>query len=165
MTCLLVPLFVSLAYGAANHSKFSCAITQGIYTSKAESGLKLTFHKINKYRGWPSNVALEVSSLKSGNRYWFLFDTGSSVFISLISTTNITERGWSPPSHDDGKRPLGEGFYYAFNQSLDYIYSLPEAKSMAPHFIFIPQLPSMLWNKASPRERIPQAFLILSRCK
>jgi hypothetical protein len=165
LTCLLIPLFVNRAYGAKDHSNLTCAITKGIYTSKADSALRVTFSKIKNHPGWVSNVALEVTSLKSDSHYWFLFDRGSSDLISVISTTNIMRPGWSPPSPDDGNRPLGSGFYYAFGTHLNYIYATPEAGSIAPHFIFIPALPGMLWNKASPRERIPQALFVLSRCK
>jgi hypothetical protein len=61
LTLLLITLFVSSTYGATRSSKPSCIITKGIYTSKAESGLKLTFHKIEKQRGWQSNIAIKVS--------------------------------------------------------------------------------------------------------
>jgi hypothetical protein len=167
-TLLLISLSVSSTYGAAQSSELSCAITKGIYTSKAESGLKLTFHKIDKYPGWPSNVAIKVNSSKTGNKQWFLFEKNVSSMISLVFAGKVTQSGWSPPSHDSSKQfqKVGTqaGTYYAFNSSLNYIYSLPDAKSKAPYLILMPYLPDIFWTPIHP-EHVTEAFFVLSKCK
>jgi hypothetical protein len=48
----------------------------------------------------------------AGLAYWFLFDEGSARYINLISTTDVTLKGWEPPMDAKGGRPLGEMHYF-----------------------------------------------------
>jgi hypothetical protein len=140
-----------------------CPLVQARYAA-SDNQVTARFHAIGRRPGWRSDVALGVRSAPGRPEHWFLFDRGAARRINLISTTDVTKRGWQPPSPDGGARPLGEMTYLAADARKAVIAALPTSASPAPRLIVLPELPEVLARRASPAEDATQPILSFVRC-
>ena len=118
------------------------------------------FTPIEKQADWIWNTALFVHSMQSGRTYWFLADQGSSGYIYLYSTRDVTQAGWKarePDSADYGPlvSPLGGNTFMSADKDLKFFGSFPDQTDLAPEYILLPDLPSIMkWQQ----DEVPQGL-------
>lgn len=83
----------------------ACPTAKARYQLMDAPGFTAGFLAQPSHEGWLTDVAFFVRSAPSGKTYWFLFDRGSARYINMISTTDVTAPGWTPPDADGGPRP------------------------------------------------------------
>lgn len=152
------------SHGVADAPSESCPIEKAQYRSLDGQAITAEFRAIGDHRGWPSDLALEIHT-PAHETYWFLYDRGAARYITLISTTDVTQPGWAPPPHDGGERPLGEMHYIAADSRLRIDQTLPDAGDQAPFYILLPDFPEILAHRASPAESVSLSFLGLVDCE
>ena len=157
-------LFVSTPALAAK----TCSVANARYVSMADQQWSAGFTPIHKDRNWISDVALFVTSLRSGRTYWFMFDAGSARYVNLISTFDVTKPGWHPPGPDGpaSERPFGQMHYLSTDADLTFSLDIPFQKTPAPTYILLPDLSEWGWYRLPPMEResAPLAFFKLQSC-
>lgn len=146
------------------HAAQPCRITDARYEMIGNRDVSAGFKLIKLPDGWASDLALFIKTPR-GQTYWFLFDVGTARYINLISTTNVEEASWTPPSADGGQRPLSEMHFLAANKALLVAPSIPKSHDQAPDYILLPDLSEVLAYRAEPRENIPTGFFSVTRCQ
>jgi len=141
----------------------ACPVEQAHYVMDGQPGVEAGFRPVGRYKGWISDVAFFVRT--PARTDYFLFDQGSAPYVSLISTTDVTEVGWAPPDPDGGVRPLGGMTYYSLHADRSFYQNvIPKAGEEAPAQIFLPDLAEIMWYRGEPRQSVPHAFLTLVQC-
>ena len=153
-------LFPSLSQAAPQ-----CKVDHAEYVMTGRPDITAGFRAIPHLKGWVSDVALYVDFHRTGQRYWFLFDQGSSHYITLISTDNVNAPSWSPPSADGGHRPLGSMTYWSSKDGLTYPLVVPKNDQEADKIILLPDLSEIMWYRASPRVDVPTSAFMLRKCR
>jgi hypothetical protein len=166
MLAFFLWLAVSMAVGPGSAGALpeSCPMEKAQYRSMDSQDITAELRTIGDHPGWPSDLALEIHT-PAHETYWFLFDRGAARYINLISTTDVTQSGWAPPSHDGGKRPLGDMHYVAADSRLRIDQMVPDAGDEAPFYILLPDFPEILAHRASPAESVSLSFLRFAACE
>jgi len=139
-----------------------CPIERAHYAYSEGPG-SADFKVLSQVDGFASPVALHLNL--SGTRdLWFLFDQGSARYVSLISVTDPTVPGWSPPDPDGGHRPIRDQKFFAWNDDLKIQEAMPQPGSPAPTYILVPDLPETLQYGVSERMAIGAGIFKLNRC-
>lgn len=145
----LVPvacLFFSVSF-QANASFTTCPVGDANYSYTNGRG-RAEFVKIPKVFGIASQLAFHVTfHTQSGDHdYWFLFDSGNARFIPLVSTTDVRQPDWVPPSPDSNRsRPLVSApNFYAWSDDMKIMSTPPQIGTPAPEHIFLPGLADTL---------------------
>lgn len=139
-----------------------CPIERAHYAYSEGPG-SADFKVLSHVDGFASPVALHLNL--SGTRdLWFLFDQGSARYVSLISVTDPTVPGWSPPDPDGGHRPIRDQKFFAWNGDLKIQEAMPQPRSRAPTFVLVPDLPETLQYGVSERMVIGAGIFKLNHC-
>lgn len=146
-------------------AKPTCDIEHTSYAMAGRPDVEAGFRRVPKARGWISDLAFYVKAGPEGPKSWFLFDQGSSRYVSLISTEDVTKAQWHPPEGDKGPRPLGSMHFLSSADTRTWSISVPDSRSKAPKFILLPDLSEVLWYRANPRADVPTAVLEAKGCK
>ena len=157
-------LYANTGFAAPGTALPSCTVARAHYHLSSESAFELSFVKVGKRDGWVSDLALKLTPT-IGPAYWFLFDEGSARYINLISTTDVTLKGWDPPTDAKGNRPLGMMHYFAWSRDYRFDDSAPASATLAPERIFLPDLADAMWYRASPRQGLSQGVFLLDGCR
>ena len=142
----------------------ACIVDNAKYVS--EDGKFLAgFRPLDNHKGWVSDLSFYIKSNASGDTYWFLFDEGASINITLISTDKVPHAGWTPPDPETDKRPLGSAQYLAAN-SHDKFYDgiMPMKGGHAPERILVPDLPVLIELATGNIEHAKHSFFALKSC-
>lgn len=152
----------AVALNAGVPAVAACPIVGSRYTG--EHGAVATFRNVGRRTGWVSDLALGIQGGQGLPTHWFLFDRGSARYINLISTTDVTRKGWAPPSPDGGERPLGDMHFISATRSLAVTPTVPTSRDAAPSYLMLPDLPEVLARRATPPEDIRLFFFKLAHC-
>jgi hypothetical protein len=158
-----VRAFLIAAYISASAPALSaCPIVDSSFSG--DRGAFATFRSVGRRPGWPSDIALGVRAGRGMPMHWFLFDRGSARYINLISTGDVSKKGWTPPSSDGGYRPLGEMHFVSATKTLVVSERIPTSQDAAPTYLLLPDLPEVLTRRATPPEDIHLFFFRLRHC-
>ncbi|WP_132146388.1 hypothetical protein [Luteibacter rhizovicinus] len=155
---------ISLAFCLIATSASACDFASARYQHSADANLHASFKVLKLRPAWPTDLALDIRDEKTSTSFWFLFDAGASSYVSLISTADVTAKGWTPPSPDGGIRPLGSMHIFMWNKDMRIADTVPEAQGQAPETFFVPDLTESLRHTAKPPLQIDQGFFKLVSC-
>lgn len=157
--CLIVfAAFFSPTAVAASACPYSRA-----HYSTPTGDLALDFLKISPARGMVSDLALRVRAQRSAKDVaYYYFDQGSAPKITLISTTDVSARGWRV-NPDGGIRPHGTATFIGMAADGRLEQTAPTSKTMARRFLIIPELGQVL--KASGISVRRDDAFVLASCK
>ena len=140
-----------------------CPVERARYRMIHDDRFSAGFYPIKKYDMWP-DLAFFVRSKSTARTFWFLFTSGSSEYLTLVSTTDVRDKTWSPPDPDGGLRPLGDTQVMFAASRYVFIVTVPERKSLRPEYVLLPDLPDALANRAKPPESAPLDFFKFDHC-
>ncbi len=151
---------------ASADASASCKTAHARYAMMGAPGFTAGFRPQPRHEGWQSDAAFFIHSDQSRKTFWFLFDGGTARYINLISTTDVTVPGWSPPPPEGGVRPLGSMHYMAADADLKFSLEIPRQATPAPTYVLLPDLSEKLrYGQAGPdQEDAPVAFFKLVGC-
>ncbi|HEX4711479.1 hypothetical protein [Phenylobacterium sp.] len=162
---LLVPLLLAAAFPFAARAQVACPIERAHYVLRGTPNVTAGFQNLPKLQGWLTTIAFHIDFRNEGDRFWWLFDQGSSRFLTMISTTDVNAPGWQPPDEEHkGAKPLGTTHVWYADQNYVLSYSMPDQGTAAPQHILIPDLEEIAWYGLKPRRGIPTAFFDLATC-
>jgi len=162
MNRVALTFFAAISMCGSVPALSACPIVNATYSG--DDGATATFRQVARQGLWVSDLALGVRGATGHPIHWFLFDQGSARYINLISTTDVTRKGWMPPSADGGERPLGDTHFIAVARSLAVILRVPTSRDSAPEYLLLPDLPEVLAHRASPPEDMGLFFFKLAHC-
>jgi hypothetical protein len=144
----------------------NCKVANARYEMMGAPGLTAGFRPVGNHPGWLTNVAFFVHSDQSKRTFWFLFDAGTARYITLISTTDVSAQGWTPPPPDGGDHPLGSMHYMGADSNLRFSMTLPRHTTPAPTYILLPDLSEKLryGQAGAAKEDVPVASFKLKGC-
>ncbi|NID14221.1 hypothetical protein [Luteibacter yeojuensis] len=155
---ILFPLALSSARAT------ECTFAHAKYLHTADTAWTMSFHRFG-HQVLLSDMAVQVESAASKASFWFLLDAGSSRYINFISTTDVLQKDWQPPTYDGGQRPLGEMHAFFWNKDMKIIETMPKAESPAPEVIFLPDLSEILASRAAIKHELRSGMFKLFRCE
>lgn len=148
---------------AANFSTPSCNYGRSTYQHVEEPSWRITFTPLDR-RASLSDMALHLVGPGANASYWFVYDGGSAPAVALISTTDVTARGWTPPQPEGGVRPLGSLWVYAMDASMRISFEIPKLRAVPPMYLFVPELSEAL-RGSSPRHNLRPGIFKLTGCR
>lgn len=160
---ILMPLAALLP--AISMASTSCPIERAHYTYTNGYGVA-DFAVLKGARNWISNLALQVAvkdqdsnpKANQGIRvFWFLFDQGSARFVELrpfVDGSRLHKRSLESGSNDESSLLDDGPNYYSWGNNMEISGVAPRSGSPAPEFIFLPELPNILWYSLPPEKRI-----------
>jgi len=122
MKRLLVALLLQGLGTAGVAAAESCPVENAKYQMMDFPVFSAGFRTVPKNPRWISDVAFYIHSDKFDRTFWFMFDQGSSAYIHLISTTDVTRLDWTPPPPEGGSRPLRDLEYFAADGSFRFSF-------------------------------------------
>lgn len=159
-----MPSVLALLVIAALH----CKVDHARYALRTAPDITATFAPVESGRDWPSQLAFRLHLGATGRTYWFLpWNGGTDGRQHLASTTDVASPGWTPPSPDDGPRPIGDTDYLGMDASYAVLDSVPKRGGRAPAHILLPNLGAALWYQPQmldPRDTAPRQFFDLVAC-
>lgn len=163
MRCLI--LFLALCVVAP--ARAACPAERARYAARGERTITAGFHILPPRHEFISNLAFYVSNAKTGHTFWFGFDGGSAARVALISTTDITAKGWRQaidgvPGWAAG--PLGGMPYLSAGSDMIFGLYVPHRGDPAPRFILLPDFPNAMRDSRYRNEPAPIGVYELTGC-
>lgn len=116
-----------------------CPVERAHYVLRHHPDWTAEFREVDSGADWPSGVALAIHNGKTKETFWWLpWNGGTDGLQNVASTTDVTAKGWKPPSPDGGPRPQGNRQYLGFTAGYDLISSVPRRGEIAPSHMLFP---------------------------
>jgi hypothetical protein len=144
----------------------SCALEGAQYRMMDFPAFSAGFRAVPWNPEYPRRIVFYIHTDQTDRTFWFLLDGGTGRYAYLISTTDVTQPGWIPPSDAGGsKGPLSRSMHYlSADADLHFSFEPPSAGDPAPLYILLPDLPEAMWYWVDPREGVPLRFFKLADC-
>ena len=139
---VMIALALLLAISAAPADAAKCSMLDAVYKSADDPSFTLTVARLASHSEVVSDIGLHLHSNNPEDESWWYFDEGSARRISLIATLDPTVAGWKPEP-DGGTRVYGSPTFVGMSANGDIVESVPQANSMAPYYVIIPELADM----------------------
>lgn len=144
----------------------ACPTEKAVYALRTEPAVTARFVPVAASQDWPSGVALRLDF--HGKRQWFLPAIGGTNGENyMISMSDPTTSGWTPPDPEGGPRRLGEFQYIGFDKTYLVLPSTPRAGKPAPAHMLLPTLDDGLRHPRNDADldSIPRQFFDLTACQ
>lgn len=124
----MIGLFALVAVATAE-----CPAERAHYVLRGRPDITAYFRAVDSGNDWPSQLALAVSSSKTGKITWWVpWQGGTDGRTNIASTTDVTRSGWRPPNPDGGPRPLGDRQLLTLDAVYDIMEGVPKRGKTAP---------------------------------
>ena len=116
----------------------TCPVEQAHYVLRHDPSVTAYFRPVDSGPDWPSHVAIAVQHKDLRKTLWWLpWNGGSNGLQNVVSTEDVTAKGWQPPSPDGGPRPYGDRQYIGTDIMYNLINHVPKRGEPAPaHMLF-----------------------------
>ena len=116
-----------------------CPAERAHYVLRGRPDVTAYFRAVESGKDWPSQLALAISSSKTGKTTWWVpWQGGTDARTNIASTTDVTRSGWRPPNPDDGPRPLGDRQFLTMDATYNIMEGVPQRGMAAPMHMLNP---------------------------
>ena len=150
----LLPVFVLMSVPVLA----ACPAERARYAARGAPLVTAGFHTLPRRTSFVSDLAFYVHNAATGHTFWFGFDTGSASRVSLISTTDVTAKGWRPAQDGypvEAVGPLGDLQYLSAGPDMEFGLDVPRRGTYAPAFIVLPEFAEAVWQSDFRGEDAP----------
>jgi hypothetical protein len=160
-TFLLIFVLISVPVLAA------CPAERARYVARGAPQITAGFHILPRRTSFVSDLAFYVHNAATGHTFWFGFDGGSASRVALISTTDVTAKGWRPAENGrpvEAVGPLGEVQYLSAGPDMEFGLDVPRRGTYAPAFIVLPEFAETMWQSDFRGEDAPIGVYAFTAC-
>jgi|ERR1700754_396168 len=155
-------LHVALLILMTSQAGIACDYSHARYVYSSDEAVSARFEKLPPNTDLVSNVAMAIER-KGKPPFWFIFDAGASVTSRMSETTNVGKDAWKMGATKH--RSLTSLPFYGWTSSYILVNSPPQADSVAPDILFVPDLDETLRHLPDVQFSLGQGFFKKVSCK